>query len=57
MNRPRYPTNQRATPSLSSWGAGGYSDVWLSRSNDWVYRPDLATQRQIADFLDLEVRE
>ncbi|WP_299789436.1 restriction endonuclease subunit S [uncultured Marivita sp.] len=22
--------------------------------NDWVYRPDLATQRQIADFLDRE---
>lgn len=32
------PTQQVATPPLSSWGAGGYAGVWLDGSNDWVYR-------------------
>jgi len=30
--------NQVATPSFSSWGNKGYSEVWLSGSNDWIYR-------------------
>ncbi|MFH1220660.1 MAG: 1,4-alpha-glucan branching protein domain-containing protein [Candidatus Eisenbacteria bacterium] len=34
----RHPRNQVATPSLSSWGWKGYSEVWLEGSNDWIYR-------------------
>jgi 1,4-alpha-glucan branching enzyme len=34
----RFPENQVATPSLSSWGNKGYSEVWLEGSNDWIYR-------------------
>ena len=34
----QYPANQVLQPSLSSWGSGGYSDVWLNGSNDWLYR-------------------
>jgi len=30
--------NQVVTPSLSSWGWKGYSEVWLQGSNDWIYR-------------------
>ncbi|MFH1837292.1 MAG: 1,4-alpha-glucan branching protein domain-containing protein [Candidatus Omnitrophota bacterium] len=26
------------TPSYSSWGYKGYSEVWLNGSNDWIYR-------------------
>jgi 1,4-alpha-glucan branching enzyme len=26
-----------ADPAFSSWGAGGYADVWLNGSNDWIY--------------------
>lgn len=33
-----YPENQEAMPALSSWGFGGYSEVWLEGSNDWIYR-------------------
>jgi 1,4-alpha-glucan branching enzyme len=33
-----HPENQVATPPLSSWGAGGYANMWLDGSNDWVYR-------------------
>jgi len=34
----RFPANQVLQPSMSSWGHGGYSDVWLNGSNDWCYR-------------------
>ncbi|MBN1794989.1 MAG: DUF1957 domain-containing protein [Candidatus Omnitrophica bacterium] len=33
-----HPKNQVLTPSFSSWGYKGYSEVWLEGSNDWVYR-------------------
>jgi 1,4-alpha-glucan branching enzyme len=32
------PRNQVLTPSISSWGWKGYSEVWLQGSNDWIYR-------------------
>ncbi|MBU1871291.1 MAG: DUF1957 domain-containing protein [Candidatus Omnitrophica bacterium] len=32
------PRNQVITPSMSSWGYKGYSEVWLQGSNDWLYR-------------------
>lgn len=32
-----YPTNEVATPCLSSWGDKGFSEVWLNGSNDWIY--------------------
>jgi 1,4-alpha-glucan branching enzyme len=34
----QYPLNQQLEPSMSSWGYGGYNDVWLNGSNDWIYR-------------------
>jgi 1,4-alpha-glucan branching enzyme len=34
----RYTVNQILEPSLSSWGHGGYNDVWLNGTNDWIYR-------------------
>lgn len=30
-------TLQRAVPSPSSWGDGGYNGYWLNPSNDWIY--------------------
>jgi 1,4-alpha-glucan branching enzyme len=32
----------------SSWGAGGYSDVWLDPSNDWIYRHLLRAAERMA---------
>ena len=29
---------ERMEPNESSWGAGGYSDIWLDGSNAWIYR-------------------
>jgi len=34
----RFPENQVCSPSFSSWGEGGYSEVWIHESNDWIYR-------------------
>ncbi len=34
----RHPTNQVATPSLSSWGQKGYAEFWCNESNAWTYR-------------------
>jgi 1,4-alpha-glucan branching enzyme len=34
----RHPRIQVSTPSMSSWGWKGYSEVWLEGSNDWIYR-------------------
>jgi 1,4-alpha-glucan branching enzyme len=33
----RHPVHQITQPAPSSWGAGGYSHVWLNPSNDWIY--------------------
>ena len=33
-----HPRNQVATPPASSWGSGGYANMWLDESNDWIYR-------------------
>ena len=33
-----HPSNQVATPSLSSWGHKGFAEVWLSGENDWCPR-------------------
>ena len=27
----------KSQPAFSSWGAGGYADVWLNGTNDWIY--------------------
>ena len=34
----KYPLMQVATPCRSSWGANGYSEVWLNQTNDYVHR-------------------
>jgi 1,4-alpha-glucan branching enzyme len=32
-----YPVNQISSPCPSSWGHRGFSEVWLSGKNDWIY--------------------
>ena len=33
----RFPEIQPTQPVFSSWGLGGYSEVWLNQTNDWIY--------------------
>jgi len=40
---------QVVDPGMSSWGERGYSDVWLSEKNDYIYRHLLkATERMLS---------
>ena len=34
----KYPEIQVSTPCRSSWGANGYSEVWLNPTNDYVHQ-------------------
>ena len=34
----KYPEMQICSPCRSSWGANGYSEVWLNPSNDYVHK-------------------
>ena len=34
----KFPSIQEATPCRSSWGANGYSEVWLNPTNDYAHR-------------------
>lgn len=34
----KYPEIQVCTPCRSSWGANGYSEVWLNPTNDYAHR-------------------
>jgi 1,4-alpha-glucan branching enzyme len=33
----RHPETHVCAPAFSSWGDGGYSQVWLDETNDWLY--------------------
>jgi len=44
----KYPDLQRQQPAMSSWGAEGYSKVWLNGNNDWIYRHQhMAEERMV----------
>ena len=34
----KYPEMQQCSPCISSWGANGYSEVWLNSTNDYAHR-------------------
>jgi 1,4-alpha-glucan branching enzyme len=44
------PKNQVITPSMSSWGWKGYSEVWLEGSNDWIYRHIHNAQQRMSEL-------
>ncbi|MGO0123556.1 1,4-alpha-glucan branching protein domain-containing protein [Desulfothermobacter acidiphilus] len=48
-----YPPTQRAQFSLSSWGEGGYSRVWLNPANDWIYPHTHRMENRMTALCDL----
>ncbi len=44
------PRNQVVTPSMSSWGWKGYSEMWLQGPNDWVYQHLHAASSRMTDL-------
>ncbi|MGR8941059.1 MAG: glycoside hydrolase family 57 protein [Gammaproteobacteria bacterium] len=47
----RYPMQQVATPSASTWGDQGYSSYWINETNDWIYPYLHQASRQLQDFV------
>ncbi|MBA4148252.1 MAG: DUF1957 domain-containing protein [Verrucomicrobia bacterium] len=48
----RYPTQQVATPSASSWGEEGYWRVWLNETNEWIYPHLQVAQERMTELVD-----
>jgi 1,4-alpha-glucan branching enzyme len=44
------PRNQVILPSSSSWGAGGYHEVWLNGFNSWLLRHLARASRDMVDL-------
>ena len=39
-----------AEPAASSWGDGGYYEVWLGQANDWIWPPLHDAARRMTDL-------
>lgn len=48
-----YVENQVVDLGASSWGEGGYNQVWLNPSNDWIYRHMHRAETTLVDLADL----
>jgi 1,4-alpha-glucan branching enzyme len=48
----RHPVMVRATPAASSWGAGGYGDVWIGPESSKVWRHVHHASRYVTWLLD-----
>lgn len=48
-----YVDNQVVELAASSWGEGGYNEVWLNPSNDWIYRHLHRAETTLVDLADL----
>lgn len=48
-----YVDNQVVDLAASSWGEGGYNQVWLNPSNDWIYRHMHRAETALVDLADL----
>lgn len=48
-----HPRQETATISHSSWGEGGYSEVWLNPGNDWIYQHTHHAETLMVELCDL----
>jgi 1,4-alpha-glucan branching enzyme len=42
--------NQMVVPSESTWGAGGYNQVWIEGSNSWLVRHVIRGSRMMVEL-------
>jgi 1,4-alpha-glucan branching enzyme len=47
-----YPESQVSTPEFSSWGDGGFAEVWLDGSNDWIYRHAIKAVERMSELAE-----
>jgi 1,4-alpha-glucan branching enzyme len=53
----RHPIGVEATPSPSSWGAGGYGEVWVGKEAAWTWRHVHHATRYVRWLVDVHGRE
>ena len=53
----KYPEMQICTPCRSSWGANGYSEVWLNETNDYVHRHLYVAGERMVELANSYVNE
>jgi len=46
------PRSQVSLPEFSSWGDGGYAEVWLDGSNDWIYRHTFKAAERMTELAE-----
>jgi 1,4-alpha-glucan branching enzyme len=44
-----HPTQQTIQPATSTWGEKGHLDVWIDRSNSWIYPPLHLAARKMSE--------
>jgi 1,4-alpha-glucan branching enzyme len=47
-----HPNPQRQQPAMSSWGAGGYHQVWLNERTQWIYRHQHRAESAMVELVD-----
>ena len=47
-----YPENQVSMPEFSSWGDGGYAEVWVDGANDWIYRYSFKAAERMTELAE-----
>jgi 1,4-alpha-glucan branching enzyme len=47
-----YPVTQESEPSTSSWGEGGYFEVWVNPKTDWIYPQIHDANRRMVALVD-----
>ncbi|SEO02750.1 1,4-alpha-glucan branching protein domain-containing protein [Paenibacillus sp. OV219] len=47
-----YPVNEQCRLSFSTWGRGGYGEVWLNDTNQWIYRHLHNMEEQMIELAD-----
>ena len=53
----KYPSIQVSNPCRSSWGANGYSEVWLNPTNDYVHRHLHVAGERMVELANLYTNE
>jgi 1,4-alpha-glucan branching enzyme len=48
-----HPTQQTIQPATSTWGDKGHLEVWLDRSNSWIYPPLHVAARRMTEVARL----
>ncbi|WP_051287267.1 1,4-alpha-glucan branching protein domain-containing protein [Paenibacillus taiwanensis] len=52
-----HPDAQQVELPCSSWGRGGYAEVWLQERNDWVYKHLHQAEDRLLDMISKQQRQ